>query len=428
MNPSIPFLDLVTPHAELEAELMEVVRTALQSAAFIGGKSLQSFEQNFAAFTGAAECVGVASGTDALRFALIAGGVKPGDTVLTVANTFIATAEAITQAGAVPEFIEVDEQSQNMSPVKLREYLEGCALDASSGLRLSRRSGAPITAVLPVHLFGRMADMDGISEIAQEFQLLLFEDACQAHGAEYFSNRENRWQKAGAVGRAAAFSFYPGKNLGACGEAGATTTNDPALARQIRMIRDHGQASKYYHDVIGYNGRLDSIQAGFLDVKLKHLPRWTEQRRAAAARYDALLQTVPGVVAPVEPPGSKSAYHLYVVRVSHRDQVLSKLTEAGIGTGIHYPVPVHLQNAYADLGYQRGDLPVTEKLSSEILSLPMFPHLTAEDQQRVVRELAKAIESLPKPISDVVAAPDGRLLKPNSAPLGRGTPPVTQPH
>jgi dTDP-4-amino-4,6-dideoxygalactose transaminase len=399
MNTSLPFLDLVTPHAELEAELMEVVRAALHNAAFIGGRSLHDFEEHFASFTGAAECVGVASGTDALLFALIAGGVKPGDTVLTVANTFIATVEAIAQAGALPEFIEVDEQTHNMSPVKLRDYLEGCRLDADSGLRLGRRTGSPITAVLPVHLFGQMADMDAIAGIAQEFRLLLFEDACQAHGAEYFSKREKRWRKAGSIGRAAAFSFYPGKNLGACGEAGAATTSDPALARQIQMLRNHGQASKYHHEVMGYNGRMDSIQAGFLDVKLKHLARWTEQRRAAAARYNALLKSVPGVIPPFEPPGSMGVYHLYVVRVSHRDQVLAQLAEAGIGTGIHYPVPVHLQNACADMGYQKGDLPLTERLASEVLSLPMFPHLTAEDQNRVVRELAKATESLPQMLS-----------------------------
>ena len=246
-----------------------------------------------------------------------------------------------------------------------------------------------------------MADMDAIAEIAQEFHLSLFEDACQAHGAEYFSKRENRWRTAGSVGRAAAFSFYPGKNLGACGEAGAATTSDPALAHQMRMLRDHGQASKYYHDVIGYNGRLDAIQAGFLDVKLKHLPRWTELRRAAAARYHALLQSVPGVVIPFEPPDSKPVYHLYVVRVSNRDQVQAQLTKAGIETGIHYPVPVHLQKAYADLGYQKGDLPVTETLASEVLSLPMYPHLTAEDQQRVVEEVAKAVESVPRQSSAI---------------------------
>jgi dTDP-4-amino-4,6-dideoxygalactose transaminase len=402
MNISIPLLNLVTPHVELESELLEVVRTALRSAAFIGGKSLQNFEAHFASFTGATECVGVASGTDALRFALIAGGVKPGDTVLTVANTFIATAEAITQAGAFPEFIEVDELTHNMSPAKLRDYLEVCARDADSGLRLGRRTGTPITAVLPVHLYGQMADMDLIAGIAQEFHLLLFEDACQAHGAEYFSNYENRWRTAGSVGRAAAFSFYPGKNLGACGEGGAATTSDKALAHQMRMLRDHGQASKYYHDVVGYNGRLDAIQAGFLDVKLKHLARWTELRRAAAARYNALFQSVPGVVVPFELPDSKPVYHLYVVRVNNRDQVQSQLKKAGIEAGIHYPVPVHLQKAYADLGYQKGDLPVTETLASEVLSLPMHPHLTAEDQQRVVEEVARAVESVPKQ-SSVIA-------------------------
>ena len=200
--------------------------------------------------------------------------------------------------------------------------------------------------------------------------------------------------RAGSVGKAAAFSFYPGKNLGACGEAGAATTQDPELAQQMRMLRDHGQASKYYHEVIGYNGRMDSIQAGFLDVKLKHLPRWTELRRAAAARYQSpACNLCPELLHPLSRAGSRAVYHLYVVRVSHRDQVQAQLAEAGIGTGIHYPVPVHLQNAYAYLGYQKGDLPLTEKFASEILSLPMFPHLTAEEQQRVVQELARAAES-----------------------------------
>jgi dTDP-4-amino-4,6-dideoxygalactose transaminase len=393
VNTSLPFLDLITANGEIESELMEVFRTALRSAAFVGGRALTNFEEHFASYTGAAECIGVASGTDALRFALIAGGVKPGDTVLTVANTFIATAEAITQAGAFPEFIEVDEQTCNLSPAELRAYLEVCALDADSGLRLGRRTGTPITAVLPVHLFGQMADMDAIAEVAEEFRLLLFEDACQAHGAEYFSEREGRWRKAGSIGRAAAFSFYPGKNLGACGEAGAATTSDPSTARQIQMLRDHGQSSKYYHEVVGYNGRLDAIQAGFLDVKLNHLPRWTDLRRAAAKRYNEIFKSVSGVITPFEPAGSKPVYHLYVVRVSNRDQVQAQLTKAGIGTGIHYPVPIHLQKAYADLGYQKGDLPVTEMLASEILSLPMFPQLTVKDQQRVVQEVAEAVES-----------------------------------
>ena len=401
MNNSLPFLDLVTPNVEIESELVEVLRTALHSAAFIGGRALTNFEEHFASYTGAAECIGVASGTDALRFALIAGGVKPGDTVLTVANTFIATAEAITQAGAFPEFIEVDEQTCNMSPANLRAHLELCERDADSGLRLGRRTGTPITAVLPVHLFGQMADMDAIAEIAEEFRLLIFEDACQAHGAEYFSKREGRWRKAGSVGKAAAFSFYPGKNLGACGEAGATTTSDLLVARQIRMLRDHGQSSKYYHEVVGYNGRLDAIQAGFLDVKLNHLPCWTDLRRAAAKRYNEMFKSVAGVTTPFEPSGSKPVYHLYVIRVSNRDQVQAQLAKAGIGTGIHYPVPIHLQKAYADLGYRKGDLPVTEMLASEMLSLPMFPHLTEKDQQRVVQEVVTALESGPKHLSTI---------------------------
>jgi dTDP-4-amino-4,6-dideoxygalactose transaminase len=257
----------------------------------------------------------------------------------------------------------------------------------------------PIIAVLPVHLFGQMADMDAIAGLAEEFHLLLFEDACQAHGAEYLSEHEGRWRKAGSVGRAAAFSFYPGKNLGACGEAGAATTSDPTVARQIRMLRDHGQSRKYYHEVVGYNGRLDSIQAGFLDVKLAHLQGWTELRRAAAKRYNEIFKSVSGVITPFEPAGSKPVYHLYVIRISNRDHVQEQLTKAGIGTGIHYPVPIHLQKAYADLGYQKGDLPVTEMLASEILSLPMFPHLTVEDQQRVAQEVVKAIDSRSRHLS-----------------------------
>jgi dTDP-4-amino-4,6-dideoxygalactose transaminase len=399
MKTSIPFLDLVTPHLELESELMDVVRTTFRDASFIGGRTLDTFEQNFASFTGAAECIGVASGTDALLFALIAGGVKPGDTVLTAANSFIATAEAITQAGATPEFIDIDERTYNMSPVELRSYLESCTLHTSSGKRLGRRTGTPITAVLPVHLYGQMADMAAITEIAREFHLLVFEDACQAHGAEQFSAHEDRWLKAGSSSRAAAFSFYPGKNLGACGEAGAVTTSDPEIARQIRILRDHGQSQKYYHEVIGYNGRLDTIQAGFLDVKLKRLARWTEQRRTVAARYTDLFATAAGVITPYVPAGSKPAFHLYVVRVNHRDQVREHLTNAGIGTGIHYPVPIHLQNAYKELGYKKGDLPVTEKLAMEVLSLPMFPHLEAEQQRCVVEAVTEVVESQPKHFS-----------------------------
>ena len=261
----VPFLDLVTPHVEMEEQLVAEFRAALRTAGFIGGKPVDDFEGAFGQFCGTNYSVGVGSGTDALRFALIAAGVVPGDSVLTVANTFIATTEAISQAGAMPEFVEIDERTYNIDPDKLREHLEqNCDRNPVSGKPVSRRTGHTITAIVPVHLYGQMADMDPILKLAEEYNLLVVEDACQAHGAEYFSNEQQRCRKAGSVGIAAAFSFYPGKNLGACGEAGAITTNDPKIAEAARKLRDHGQAAKYYHDVEGYNGRLDAIQARIL--------------------------------------------------------------------------------------------------------------------------------------------------------------------
>jgi dTDP-4-amino-4,6-dideoxygalactose transaminase len=245
-------------------------------------------------------------------------------------------------------------------------------------------------AVIPVHLYGQMADMDAVTEIAEEFGILVIEDACQAHGAEYFSKRRNAWLKAGSVGRAAAFSFYPGKNLGACGEAGAVTTNDEHLATRIRMIRDHGQAKKYYHDIEGYNGRLDAIQAGFLSVKLKHLAKWTSQRREIARWYNEHLRESGSVVTPFEPDWSRSVYHLYVVRAEDRQKLQADLTSQNIGTGIHYPVPLHQQKAYEHLGYRTGDFPVTERLASQIISLPMSPELTEQQVQRVVASVNNA--------------------------------------
>jgi dTDP-4-amino-4,6-dideoxygalactose transaminase len=382
----IPFLDLVTPHAELKDELTSVFHRALETAAFIGGQMVEEFERDFAAFCGSEYCVGVGSGTDALRFALMAAGVGSGMAVVTVPNTFIATTEAISQAGARPVFVDIDERTYNMDPRKLEEYLESeCSVDPVSGAVVDRKLGLPVKAVVPVHLYGQPADMDPILVIADRHGLLVTEDACQAHGAEYFSRREQRWRKAGSMGKAAAFSFYPGKNLGACGEAGAVTTNDSEIARQIRMLRDHGQTRKYYHDLEGYNGRLDAIQAGILLLKLRHLPEWTERRQAAAARYRRLFADV-GIadLAPFEPEWAKAAYHLYVMRVADRESTMRRLAEAGIGTGIHYPVPLHLQNAYAWLGYRAGDFPVTERVAPEIVSLPMFPGLTAEQQAQVV--------------------------------------------
>ena len=263
-------------------------------------------------------------------------------------------------------------------------------LDEKSGRYVHKKLGKVIAAVVPVHLYGQAADMDPILELADRYKLIVVEDACQAHGAEYFSKKQNRWLKAGSIGRAAAFSFYPGKNLGACGEGGAITTNDEALARRSAMLRDHGQSKKYYHDVEGYNGRMDSLQAGILRIKLRHLSRWNEQRRAAARIYDEQLFAFEGsVVRPVEASYSKSVYHLYVVRAQSRDELQKHLTEAGIGTGIHYPVPIHLQVAYASRGWKRGDFPETEAAADEILSLPMYAGLNEDRQKRVVETISQ---------------------------------------
>jgi len=259
---------------------------------------------------------------------------------------------------------------------------------------LGRRSGQPIKAVLPVHLYGQVADMDAILSVASRYELLVVEDACQAHGAGYRSKGDGQWRRAGTFGKAAAFSFYPGKNLGACGEGGAVTTNDEKLASTIKMLREHGQARKYFHDLEGYNGRLDAIQAAFLRIKLRRLEEWNDARREAAARYGELLRDQEGVAVPFEPDYSKAVYHLYVVRSPRRDALADHLKTCGASTGLHYPLPVHLQNCYRDWGYAKGSLPVTERVASEILSLPMFPGLTAEQQQRVVSAV-QAFASVP---------------------------------
>jgi len=384
----IPFLDLIGAHMELKEELSGVFAKALETGAFIGGPMVEGFERDFAAFCETEHCVGVGSGTDAVRFALMAAGVKKDAIVVTVPNTFIATAEAITQAGARPDFVDVDKRTYNMDPERLREYLEEqCYVDQASGELINRKFGRPVTAVVPVHLYGQLADMDPIQELAERHHLIVVEDACQAHGAEYFSRREQLWRKAGSIGKAAAFSFYPGKNLGACGEAGAVTTNDAKVAQTVRKLRDHGQAQKYYHDMEGYNGRLDALQAGFLKVKLGHLDRWNEQRREAAKRYGDLLGSTEGIVLPFEPEWSRAVYHLYVVRVQHRQRLQESLAAADTATGIHYPVPLHLQKAYGSSGYQTGEFPRVEEAAAEIVSLPMFPGLTYEQQKRVAEQI-----------------------------------------
>jgi dTDP-4-amino-4,6-dideoxygalactose transaminase len=390
---AIPFLDLTTPHAELEEELVSVFRTALRCGRFSGGPMVEQFEAAFGAFCGTPYCIGVGSGTDALRFALLAVGIQRGDAVITTPHTFMATAEAITQAGAWPEFVDIDERSGNLDPCQLATFLEqACRIDAETGCAISRRSGRAVTGIVPVHLYGQMADMDPILELSRRFNLKVVEDACQAHGAVYFSRQDTGWKPAGSLGDAAAFSFYPSKNLGACGEAGAVTTNDPTIAAAVRMLRDHGQSQKYMHPVEGYNGRLDAIQAGILSVKLRYLPVWTEQRRVLATRYGKLLQEVPETTLFHEMPYGKAVYHLYVVRVPDRDTLQRELTQAGIDTGVHYPTPLHLQKAYAWLGYTYGDFPVAERVASEVLSLPMYPQLTYEQQDRVVEAFCRHLQ------------------------------------
>src|SRR5208337_249649 len=394
MANNIPFLDLVTPHVEMEKELTGVFRKALQTAAFVGGPMVEEFESSFAEFCGVDHAIAVSSGTDALRFALIACGILRGDVVVTVPHTFIATTEAISQTGALPEFVDIDERTYNMSVEKLREYLEEQCTRNESGALISMRSNRRVTAVVPVHLYGQMADMDGILKLAEEYGLMVIEDACQAHGAEYFSRRLNRWMKAGSMGRAAAFSFYPGKNLGACGEAGAAVTNDSKAAAKMRMLRDHGQAQKYYHDVEGYNGRLDAIQAGILRLKLDYLSEWNTQRRDKAEVYRELLCAEDGVILPAEPSWARAVYHLYVIRIQDRQALQSDLKAAGIGTGIHYPVPLHLQKAYTSLGYHQGDFPVTERVAAEILSLPIYPQLTRTNQETVVERVKDCLAAM----------------------------------
>ncbi len=352
----VPFLDLKTTHRELEDALLARIRESLLEAAFVGGPEVAGFEQEFSEYLGVGSAVGVGSGTDALRLLFVAMGVRPGDEVITVPNTFIATTEALTQAGASIRFVDVDRRTANMDPNQL---------DAAIGSRT--------VGVVPVHLYGQPADLDAISEIAKRRGLWMIEDAAQAQGSRY------KGRRVGGDGVGAAFSFYPGKNLGACGEAGAVTTNDEAIAERVRMLREHGQRSKYYHDAEGYNARLDAWQAAVLRVKLPHLDAWNAGRRAAAGWYREALAGIDGVDAPFEPDWAEGNYHLYVIQAEDRDRLREYLATVGIGTGLHYPLPLHLQRAYEHMGIERGALPVAESLAERLLSLPMFPGLSEED-------------------------------------------------
>jgi len=362
-NP-IPLVDLVAQHRELEGELVAVFRRALATGGFVGGADVDGFEAEFAAFIGTASCVGVNSGTDALRFAYQALGVRTGDEVITVPNTFIATTEALTQAGATIRFVDVDPGTLTLDP----GVLEAAITPRTVG-------------IVPVHLYGQSADMDPILAIAAHHGLWVVEDAAQAHGAEY------KGRRCGTLGRLAAFSLYPAKNLGALGEAGAVVGDDVGILESGRRLRQHGATRKYHHEMEGYNGRLDAMQAAFLRVKLRRLGEWNEARRRHAARYREALAGV-GEVEPLsEAPYARHVYHLFVIRAERRDALQHALAQRGIATGVHYPVPLHLQPAYQHLRLGRGAFPVAERAADVILSLPMFPELTDGQVCRVVEAI-----------------------------------------
>jgi dTDP-4-amino-4,6-dideoxygalactose transaminase len=349
---TIPFLDLKAQNSALRQEILPLWAEILDSAAFVGGKYVKDFEQEFAALTHSTHCVALNSGTDALRFIFLALGLHSGGEVITVPNTFIATTEAISQSGGKPVFVDIDPGTYTLDPSKI----EAAITPKTKG-------------IVPVHLYGQPAEMDAIIAIAKKHQLWVVEDACQAHLAEY------NGRTVGTLGRAAAFSFYPGKNLGACGDAGAVTTNDFELATTITMLRDHGQIRKYFHAMEGYNGRCDALQAAALSVKLKYLPQWTEARRRHARRYRELLRDIPGLILPQAIPGNQSVYHLFVIQVENRDHLMQELQKKGVSTGLHYPLPLHRQEAYAHLHLPAGSFPIAEACAERLLSLPLYPEL-----------------------------------------------------
>ena len=364
----VAFVDLYQQHQAIEEELVEVFRRVLRKSSFILGPEVVAFEKAFASYVGATECIAVNNGTTALQLVLASLGIGPGDEVITVANTFIATAEAISAVGARPVFVDVDPVSYTMDP------------------QLVEAAITPNTkALLPVHLYGQAADVDALLEIARRHNIHLVEDACQAHGATY------KGRKAGSFGVAGCFSFYPGKNLGCLGEGGAVVTSNPELAQRMRMLRDHGSVKKYEHRLPGYNFRLEGIQGGFLSVKLPHLDRWNARRREVAKLYQELLSDT-SLGLPVEMGWGEHVYHLYVIQADDREALRNALNAAGVECGLHYPVPLHLQAAYTDLGYEKGRFPVSEHLSSHILSLPMHPFITDEEVKRVASVLLETLQ------------------------------------
>jgi dTDP-4-amino-4,6-dideoxygalactose transaminase len=365
---SVPLVDLKAQLPAVDAEIRAGWDRIVSNTAFILGQEVSSFESEFASFTGSAHCVGVANGTDAIEVACRALGIGRGDEVIVPANTFIATALGVVRAGASPVFVDVDPQYHLIDPRQIEQ-------------KLSKAT----KAIAAVHLYGQMAPMQPLLEIAKAKGLLVLEDCAQAHGASQFGVR------AGLSSGAAAYSFYPGKNLGAFGDAGAVVTESAVTAQKARALRNYGSELKYHHPELGFNSRLDPLQAVVLRAKLKHLARWNEMRRRAAKRYDALLEQVPDVVRPATAKGNEHVWHLYVVSVPKRDRVAARLNEAGVGAGVHYPVPIHLQGAFAELGHSRGDFPCAERAAEEILSLPLFPEITEAQQSYVVDALRRAL-------------------------------------
>jgi dTDP-4-amino-4,6-dideoxygalactose transaminase len=362
----IPFLDLKAQYRQIKPEIDVAIAQVIDSAQFVLGPEVAEFEERFAAYCGTRYCIALNSGTSALHLALLAAGIGPGDEVITVSMTFVATTAAILYCGAKPVLVDVDPDTWTMDP------------------NLVDSAVTPRTkAILPVHLHGLMADMDPIVEVARRHGLVVIEDAAQSHGAQY------KGRSAGAIGDVGCFSFYPGKNLGAYGEGGAAVTNNPELARQMTLLRDWGQEAKYYHVLPGYNYRMDAIQGAVLKVKMDYIEGWTEGRRSVAAHYDRLLANGP-CQSPRPPPHGRHVYHVYAVRVPHRDRVQEALHTADIGTGIHYPVPVHLQKAYATLGCEPGSLPITEAVADQFLSLPIYPELRLDEVVEVVSKLKRA--------------------------------------
>jgi dTDP-4-amino-4,6-dideoxygalactose transaminase len=364
----VPFLDLEAHHGPIREQLDAAISDVIDKSAFAGGPFVAAFEAEFARYCGCNHAIGVGNGTDALWLSLLALEVGPGDEVITVPSTFMATAEAISYCGARPRFVDIDEQTYTMDPALLE------------------RAISPRTkAIMPVHLFGQCADMDPIMDLANRHGIPVVEDACQAHGAHY------KGRKAGTLGLLGCFSFYPGKNLGAFGEAGAVTTNDKDLAARIQVLRDHGQRKKYYHSCVGWNARMDGIQGAVLSIKLKHLDMNNFRRQAHALLYDDLLADTQEIITPFAAPYNRHACHIYAVRVRERDQILQALADREISCAIHYPIPVHLQEAYRFLGCEEGSFPVAERCAQEFLSLPMFPELTKEQIQAVASELKSCI-------------------------------------